>query len=153
MEVNYAESPHGMQQGKWLWYNVRKESKLRHHMESETMNARATVETLSPPIVASRFWTMMKTIWANLDASGTVPRSEEEVENERRNFRDEWDERQVGLEQISDECDKQLRNTISARKPMQSMTLTPQRSTRLLARAFRKLASHFQTSQLTEKHR
>ena len=69
------------------------------------MNARATVETLSPPIVASRFWTMMETIWANLDASGTVPRSEEEVENERRNFRDEWDERQVGLEQISDECD------------------------------------------------
>ena len=42
-------------------------------------NVRVTVETLSPPIVASRFGTMMKTIWANLEASGTVPRSEEEV--------------------------------------------------------------------------
>lgn len=68
-------------------------------------NVRVTMETLAPPIVASRFWAMMETIWANLDASGTVPRSEAEVEEERRNFRDDWDERQVGLEQISDECD------------------------------------------------
>jgi len=68
-------------------------------------SVRVTVETLSPPIVASRFWTMMETIWANLEVSGTVPRSAAEVEEERRNFRDDWDERQVELEQISDECD------------------------------------------------
>lgn len=68
-------------------------------------NVRVTVETLSPPIIASRFWTMMETIWANLEANGHIPRSEAEVEEERRNFRDDWDERQVGLEQISNECD------------------------------------------------
>ena len=68
-------------------------------------NVRVTVETLSPPIVASRFWAMMETIWANLDANGNKPRSEAEVEEERRHFRDDWDERQAGLEQISDECD------------------------------------------------
>ena len=81
-------------------------------------NVRVTVETLSPPIVASRFWAIMETIWANLDANGHIHRSEAEVEEERRNFRDDWDERQVGLEQISDECNTIRQASQTAQKQL-----------------------------------
>ena len=51
--------------------------------------------------VGSRaIWAMMEQIWADLKASGHVPRSVEQIEAERQAFRDQWDERQEALEQI-----------------------------------------------------
>ena len=61
---------------------------------------RVTVETVTEPTRPDRFWAMMDQIWADLKASGRVPRSVEEIEAERQAFRDEWDERQAALEQI-----------------------------------------------------
>ena len=61
---------------------------------------RVTVETVAEPSRPARFWTMMDQIWSDLKASGHVPRSVEEIEAERQAFREEWDERQVALEQI-----------------------------------------------------
>ena len=51
---------------------------------------------LSQPV---RFWAMMEEIWDDLKASGHSPRGVEDIEAERRDFRDEWDERQDALEQ------------------------------------------------------
>jgi hypothetical protein len=39
------------------------------------------------------FWQRMKAIWADQKARGHVPRSAEQVEAERREFRREWEER------------------------------------------------------------
>ena len=61
---------------------------------------RVIVETATEPARTDRFWAMMEQIWADLKASGHVPRSVEEIEAERQAFRDEWDERQEALEQI-----------------------------------------------------
>jgi hypothetical protein len=59
-----------------------------------------TVETVAEPSRPDRFWAMMEQIWGDLKARGHVPRSALEIEAERQAFREEWDERQQGLEQI-----------------------------------------------------
>jgi hypothetical protein len=76
---------------------------------------RVTVETVAEPSRPDRFWTMMEQIWADLKACGHVPRSVEEIEAERQAFRDEWDERQEGLEQIHLESER-LRQQASQAK-------------------------------------
>lgn len=67
---------------------------------------RVTVETVAEPTRPDRFWAMMKQIWADLNASGHVPRSVEEIEAERQVFRDEWDQREETLEQIHLDCER-----------------------------------------------
>jgi hypothetical protein len=49
------------------------------------------------------FWQMMEEIWAGQKARGHIPRSEEEVESERRRFREEWEERMREIERIQAE--------------------------------------------------
>jgi hypothetical protein len=67
---------------------------------------RVTVETVTEPTRPDRFWAMMEQIWADLKASGHVPRSVQEIEAERQAFRDQWDERQAALEQTHLECEQ-----------------------------------------------
>ncbi len=50
------------------------------------------------------FWRMMQEIWAGQQARGHVPRSIEEVEEERRRNREEWDERTREIERIREEA-------------------------------------------------
>lgn len=52
------------------------------------------------------FWQRMEAIWAGQKARGHVPRSVEEVEREREAFRNEWEERQQGLELLHQEAEK-----------------------------------------------
>jgi hypothetical protein len=49
------------------------------------------------------FWDMMKSIWRGQKARGHVPRSVEEVESERREVRESWDERMRAIEQLQAE--------------------------------------------------
>ena len=49
------------------------------------------------------FFDMLKGIWAGQQARGHLPRSVEEVEAERRQFREELEERQRGIERIQEE--------------------------------------------------
>jgi hypothetical protein len=50
------------------------------------------------------FWQMMQEIWKGQQARGHVPRSVEEVEEERRCNREEWEERMRGIERIREEA-------------------------------------------------
>lgn len=54
------------------------------------------------------FWEMMKAIWAGQKSRGHVPRSSAEVEADRRQIREDWDERMREMERIQEEC-RQLR--------------------------------------------
>ena len=49
------------------------------------------------------FWQMMRTIWAGQQARGHVPRSVEEVEAERQQTREEWEERMREIDRIQEE--------------------------------------------------
>ena len=49
------------------------------------------------------FWQMMKAIWGGQEARGHVPRSVAEVEAERRQIREEWEERMREIERIQEE--------------------------------------------------
>ena len=49
------------------------------------------------------FWDMMKSIWAGQKARGHVPRSAVEVEAERRETRESWEERQQAIERLQEE--------------------------------------------------
>ena len=49
------------------------------------------------------FWEMMTSIWAGQKARGHVARSAEEVEAERRETRDSWEERQQAIERLQEE--------------------------------------------------
>lgn len=49
------------------------------------------------------FWDMMRSIWAGQKARGHVPRSAEEVEAERRETREMWEERQQAIERLQEE--------------------------------------------------
>ena len=44
------------------------------------------------------FWQRMQAVWKGRAEAGCVPRSVEEVEAERRETRNDWDERSVRLE-------------------------------------------------------
>jgi hypothetical protein len=50
------------------------------------------------------FFDMLKGIWATQQARGHVPRSVEEVEAERRQVREEWEERLREIERIRGEA-------------------------------------------------
>jgi hypothetical protein len=45
----------------------------------------------------------MKSIWAGQKARGHVPRSAEEVETDRRETRESWEERQLAIERLQQE--------------------------------------------------
>ena len=49
------------------------------------------------------FWDMLKSIWAGQRARGHVPRSAEEVEAQRQETREAWEERQRGIERLQEE--------------------------------------------------
>lgn len=50
------------------------------------------------------FFEMIRGIWAAQDARGHVPRSAEQVEAERRQMRQEWDERMQHIERVQAEA-------------------------------------------------
>lgn len=52
------------------------------------------------------FWQMMQRIWHGQRESGHVPRSVEEVEEERRASREDWDERMAEITRIQEEADR-----------------------------------------------
>lgn len=49
-------------------------------------------------------WDMLKSIWAGQKARGHIPRSAEEVEAERHETREGWDERQQAIERLQEEA-------------------------------------------------
>jgi hypothetical protein len=53
------------------------------------------------------FLARMEKIRADLQASGYVPRSKEEIDAELREMRDEWEEHQLELEALQEECRRQ----------------------------------------------
>lgn len=50
------------------------------------------------------FLDMMKSIWASQKARGHVPRSEQDVEAERQETRDTWEERLQAIERLQAEA-------------------------------------------------
>jgi hypothetical protein len=50
------------------------------------------------------FWQRMQALWAAQRARGHVPRSVQEVEEERQAVREEWDDRMRRIEQIQAEA-------------------------------------------------
>lgn len=62
-----------------------------------------TVQALPELPEGDPFWDMMQSIWAGQRARGHVPRSAEEVEKERRETRDSWEERQRAIERLQEE--------------------------------------------------
>jgi hypothetical protein len=50
------------------------------------------------------FWQRMQTLWAGQRARGHVPRSAQDVAEERQAVRDEWDARMRRIEQIQTEA-------------------------------------------------
>ncbi len=61
------------------------------------------VQTLPVLTEGDPFWDMMKEIWDGQKARGHVPRSTEEVEAERRETRESWEERQKAIERLQEE--------------------------------------------------
>lgn len=53
------------------------------------------------------FLARMEKIRADLQASGHVPRSKEEIDAEIREMRDEWEDHQLKLEGLQEECQRQ----------------------------------------------
>jgi hypothetical protein len=49
------------------------------------------------------FWDMIQSIWAGQKARGFVPRSAEQVEAERRETREHWEERLQAIERLREE--------------------------------------------------
>ena len=47
---------------------------------------------------------LLARIRAEQEASGHVPRTAEEIDAEVRQMRDEWEERQVAIEQLQNDC-------------------------------------------------
>ena len=58
------------------------------------------------------FWDMMKSIWAGQKARGHMPRAAEEVEAERLETRESWEQRQQALERLQEES-RRLRGQAS----------------------------------------
>jgi hypothetical protein len=51
------------------------------------------------------FWQRMQAMWAAQESRGFVPRSAQEVEAERRQVRQEWEERMQRIEQVRAEAE------------------------------------------------
>ena len=49
------------------------------------------------------FWQMMQEIWAGQEARGHLPRTVDEVEAERHQVREDWDERMQQIERLQAE--------------------------------------------------
>jgi hypothetical protein len=62
-----------------------------------------TLQPMQELLEGDPFFDMLKGIWAGQEARGHVPRSVEEVEAERRQIREEWEERQHEVERIQEE--------------------------------------------------
>ena len=75
-----------------------------------------TVAAVSPVPTDHPFWQMMQEIWAARQQAGLQPRSVEEVEAERRRFRDEVDEEVVEAGRLQADC-KRLRQLAEPSKP------------------------------------
>lgn len=63
-----------------------------------------TIVSIPPEFDEHPFWKIMREIWAGQQARGHVPRSVEEVEAERREFREDWEERLLEFELIRAEA-------------------------------------------------
>jgi hypothetical protein len=63
------------------------------------------------------FWQRMEAIWADQRARGHVPRSAEEVEAERRAFRDEMEDEIQEAIRLQEECRKAREESQEQRKP------------------------------------
>jgi hypothetical protein len=63
------------------------------------------------------FWQMMEEIWAGQQARGHVPRSVEDVEAERRQIREEWEDRMQEIERIQAEARRLRDLTTQFRTP------------------------------------
>ena len=50
------------------------------------------------------FWQRMQAMWDVQKAQGYVPRSSAEIEAEQRQMRDEWEEHQLAIERLQEEC-------------------------------------------------
>ena len=50
------------------------------------------------------FWQRMQALWAGQRARGHVPRSAQDVEDERQTMRQEWEERMRRIEQVQAEA-------------------------------------------------
>jgi hypothetical protein len=61
------------------------------------------VQSLPQLAEGDPFWDMMKSIWAGQKKRGHVPRSADDVEAERRETRDSWEERQQAIERLQEE--------------------------------------------------
>ena len=61
------------------------------------------------------FFQMMEGIWAGQKTRGHVPRTEEEVEAERREMRSGWAKRQEAIERLQEES-RRLREDAESRK-------------------------------------
>jgi hypothetical protein len=70
---------------------------------------RVTVQPLAPVSSPDPFLARMEGIWAEQRARGHVPRSESEVEAERRAARDESEEELRAAERIHQECEQAKR--------------------------------------------
>lgn len=62
----------------------------------------AGAKPAEPP--GDAFFQMMEGIWAGQRARGHVPRPAADVEEERRETRDSWEERQQAIERLQEEC-------------------------------------------------
>src|SRR5947209_1975529 len=63
-----------------------------------------TVQAVAELPEGDPFFDLLKGIWADQQARGHVPRSVEEVEAERRQFREDWEERLRNIERIQEEA-------------------------------------------------
>lgn len=65
------------------------------------------VQVIVRPIAAAPsgdpFWETLQSIWADQEARGFAPRSTEQVEVERREGREQWDERLQAIERLQEE--------------------------------------------------
>ncbi len=61
------------------------------------------VRPLPDPPVGDPFWDMMRSIWEGQRARGFTPRSAEQVEAERREEREHWEERLRAVTRLQEE--------------------------------------------------
>src|ERR1035441_3527367 len=63
-----------------------------------------TVQPVAEPVQPDRFWKMMESIWADLRASGRIPRTREEIDAEIEALRDEAEEEMQAVERLQEGC-------------------------------------------------
>jgi hypothetical protein len=80
-----------------------------------TLVVRQETRSEPPQLLGDDFFQMMEEIWAGQNARGHVPRTEAEVEAERRERLAGWAKRQQAIEQLQEES-RRLREEAEARK-------------------------------------